>query len=83
MRLLKEMLLSTMFVLLAAVMLVACGGDEGTSDPSDAPEVKASETNRIEAGLETLKAAEGIKKEAEEEEWFPEEVVDNGSAANN
>ena len=36
----------------------------------------------IKKGTDTVKAAEKVKEDAEEEEWLPEDVVASGSAAN-
>lgn len=96
MKSLKNMLLSGMFVFMAAALLVACGDDDTTApvDASDTPEAgadaagtaaegSASSTmrDRVKAGTATIDAAEDIKDDAEED-WFAEEIVGNGSAAN-
>ena len=79
MKSLKDLLLSAMFVVMASVVLVACDSGEGGGDE---PEAKTPITNVVENGAATINAAKEIKEEAEEEEWFPEEEVANGSAAN-
>ena len=93
MKSLKELLFTGMFVVMTAAMFVACGGGEGTETPDapkDAPEVMEDAAKKMEEGSAAVKEAAGeIKEEAEavveeaEEEWFPEDVVPSGSAANN
>ena len=88
MKSLKEMLLSAMFVVMASVMLVACGGEGDAPDADNAPDVEVSveDAAAVEEGSSAVEVVveEGSSAaDEEEEEWFPEEVVGSGSAANN
>lgn len=80
MKSLKDLLLSSMFVVMTAALLVACG-DKAEDGGSDATEGNAV-TDVVETGTETIDAAQDIKDEAEDDEWFPDDVVSPASAAN-
>ena len=96
MKSLKEMLLSGLFVVMGATLLIACGGSEEASTDGGgdgAAAVVAPATtdegsdggameNMVKTGKETIQAAEDIKADAEDEDWFPEEEVKSGSEAN-
>ena len=86
MKSLKELLFAGMFVVMTAAMFVACGdkGGEAPEASTEATEaVDGAVVKAVEGSTAVKEAAKEIKKEAEEEEWFPEDVVPSGSAANN
>lgn len=96
MKSLKDLLLSGMFVVMTAALLVACGGgDEAPADGSgdgavvvapDAGEGSDSSGGALETlvkdGTATIDAAKEIKEDAEDDGWYPDDVIPSGSAAN-
>jgi hypothetical protein len=88
MKSLKDLLFTGMFLAMASVMFVACGGGEGADAPdaSDTPEVvdDAKDTaSEASDSADVKEAAGAVEEAADDEEWFPEDELPSASAANN